>query len=66
MCPTRDDSGVFHMITHKFKARVNKMAEQLLKIPKDLFKNVKFYLAEEGNEKVCERRPMLAKLSLCI
>ena len=38
--------------THKFKARVNKMAEQLLKIPKDLFKNVKFYLAEEGNEKV--------------
>ncbi|CAB3993743.1 Hypothetical predicted protein [Paramuricea clavata] len=28
------------------------MADQLLKIPKDLFKNVKFYLAEEGNDKV--------------
>ncbi|XP_028393848.1 PAX-interacting protein 1-like [Dendronephthya gigantea] len=28
------------------------MADTLLKIPKDLFKNVKFYLAEDGKDKV--------------
>ena len=34
----------------------NKMAESGLKIPKDLFKDVKFYLAEENNEKVRNER----------
>ena len=42
------------------------MAEQLLKVPKDLFKNVKFYLAEEGNDKVTGKLSMFSNCKLQI
>ena len=44
----------------------NNMAEQLLKVPKDLFKNVKFYLAEEGNDKVMGKLFMFPNCKLQI